>query len=37
MPDYESLSAKGIYALTNGGRVFAGQRDETFYIDLGAT
>jgi Domain of unknown function (DUF4331) len=23
--------------LKNGGRVFAGQRDETFYIDLGAT
>ena len=37
IPDYESLSAKGIYPLTNGGRVFTGQRDETFYIDLGAT
>jgi hypothetical protein len=36
MPDYEALAAKGIYPLTNGGRVFAGQRDETFYIDLGA-
>lgn len=37
MPDYEALAAKGIYPLNNGGRVFAGQRDETFYIDLGAT
>jgi hypothetical protein len=37
MPDYEGLAAKGIYDLNNEGRVFAGQRDETFYIDLGAT
>lgn len=36
-PDYDGLSAQGIYPLKNGGRVFAGQRDETFYIDLGAT
>lgn len=37
IPEYEALAAQGIYNLTNGGRVFAGQRDETFYIDLGAT
>lgn len=37
MPTYESLAAQGIDDLSNGGRVFAGQRDETFYIDLGAT
>jgi hypothetical protein len=37
MPDYEGLAAQGIYNLSNGGRVFAGQRDETFYIDLGGT
>lgn len=38
MPDYESLAAKGIYTdPTHGIRVFAGQRAETFYIDLGAT
>jgi len=37
MPDYEALAQQGIYPLSNGGRVFAGQRDETFYIDLGAT
>lgn len=36
-PNYEQLAAKGIFPLKNGGRVFAGQRDETFYIDLGGT
>ncbi|MDD2722459.1 MAG: DUF4331 domain-containing protein [Methylovulum sp.] len=36
MPDYQDLSEQGIYPLVNGGRVFAGQRDEAFYIDLGA-
>jgi hypothetical protein len=36
-PEYEALTEKGIYKLGNQGRVFAGQRDETFYIDLGAT
>ncbi len=41
MPDYESLAAQGIYSGrcadgTEGVRVFAGQRAETFYIDLGA-
>ena len=36
IPDYEGLAKQGIYPLKNGGRVFAGQRDETFYIDLGA-
>ncbi len=37
MPNYEALAQQGIYSLSNGGRVFAGQRDETFYIDVGAT
>ena len=36
MPDYESLAAQGIYEVKNGVRVFAGQRDDPFYIDLGA-
>jgi hypothetical protein len=36
MPDYEALAAQGIRALEGDIRVFAGQRDETFYIDLGA-
>lgn len=37
MPDYEDLASQGIYEDgTTGIRVFAGQRAETFYIDLGA-
>jgi hypothetical protein len=36
MPDYESLAQQGIYDLKDGARVFAGQRDDPFYIDLGA-
>jgi hypothetical protein len=36
-PNYEQLAVKGVFPLKNGGRVFAGQRDETFYIDLGGT
>lgn len=37
MPKYEELAAQGIYTDTEKGiRVFAGQRAETFYIDLGA-
>ena len=36
-PDYAALAAKGIYSdATTGARVFAGQRAETFAIDLGA-
>ena len=37
MPDYDALAAQGIYDLGNGIRVFAGQRNDPFYIDLGAT
>jgi hypothetical protein len=33
-PDYEKLAEKTIEHLSNGGRVFAGQRDEGFYIDV---
>ncbi len=37
MPDYPALAAQGIYSDPAAGiRVFAGQRAETFYIDLGA-
>lgn len=36
MPNYESLAAQGIYTLNQGVRAFAGQRDDPFYIDLGA-
>jgi hypothetical protein len=36
MPDYEALAAQGMYDLGGGLRVFAGQRDDPFFIDLGA-
>jgi len=36
MPDYDALAAQGIYDIKNNVRVFAGQRDDPFYIDLGA-
>jgi hypothetical protein len=37
MPNYPALAAQGIYIdAATGIRVFAGQRAETFYIDLGA-
>src|SRR4029450_6941542 len=36
-PNYAALAAQGIYTdASTGVRVFAGQRAETFYIDLGA-
>lgn len=36
-PNYPALAAQGVYTDANTGlRVFAGQRAETFYIDLGA-
>ncbi|HEY0078845.1 MAG TPA: DUF4331 domain-containing protein [Pyrinomonadaceae bacterium] len=36
-PNYEAaLAQPAIYNLPSGGRVFAGQRDEGFYIDVGA-
>lgn len=35
-PNYEqNLGQPAVYGLPNGGKVFAGQRDEYFYIDLG--
>lgn len=35
-PNYETtLAQPAVYNLPNGGRVFAGQRDEGFYIDVG--
>jgi len=37
MPRYEDLASQGIYTDSSTGiKVFAGQRAETFYIDLGA-
>ena len=35
-PNYEqNLGQPAVYPLLNGGKVFAGQRDEYFYIDVG--
>jgi hypothetical protein len=36
MPDYESLAQQGVYDIDDGVRVFAGQRQDPFYIDVGA-
>ncbi|MBR7830911.1 DUF4331 domain-containing protein [Actinospica sp. MGRD01-02] len=35
-PDYPALAASAVHALGNGRSVFAGQRAEGFYVDLGA-
>jgi hypothetical protein len=36
-PDYASLAEAAVHSLAGGRRVFAGQRAEGFYVDLGAT
>ena len=36
-PNYAALAATAVYDIGDGVRVFAGQRDDAFYIDLGAT
>ena len=35
-PDYGALAARAVHALPDGIKVFAGQRAEGFYVDLGA-
>jgi len=35
-PNYEALAAAGVYPAGAGRLVFAGQRDDPFYIDLGS-
>ena len=35
-PDYRKLAAQAIHPLSDGGQVFAGQRDDPFFVDLGA-
>ena len=37
MPDYHSLAVQGVHSLIGGGKVFAGQRDDPFFVDLGTT
>src|SRR5205823_6782902 len=36
-PDYAKVAAQAIHSLRGGGKVFAGQRDDPFFVDLGAT
>jgi Domain of unknown function (DUF4331) len=36
-PNYESLVAPAIFNLGKRGKVFSGQRDDPFYVDLGGT
>jgi hypothetical protein len=35
-PNYQQLAGQAIHKLPGGGRVFAGQRAEGFYVDLGS-
>jgi hypothetical protein len=35
-PDYPSLAAQAIHSLPGGSTVFAGQRDDAFFVDLGS-
>ena len=35
MPDYASIAAAAVRQLPNNSQVFAGQRDEGFYVNLG--
>jgi hypothetical protein len=35
-PNYTALASQAIYNLPGGGKVFAGQRDDPFFADLGA-
>jgi hypothetical protein len=36
-PDYDAVAAQAIRNLPGGGKVFAGQVDDPFFVDLGAT
>ncbi|HSX22161.1 MAG TPA: DUF4331 domain-containing protein, partial [Gaiellaceae bacterium] len=35
-PNYSALAAKGIHTLKDGSTIFAGQRDDPFFADVGA-
>jgi hypothetical protein len=37
IPNYSAVANQAIADLPSGGRVFAGQRDDPFFVDLGAT
>ena len=34
-PNYDALAMQAVRTLPNGGKVFAGQRDDPFFVDLG--
>src|SRR3954454_12201096 len=36
-PNYGAVAAQAVRSLPGGGKVFAGQRDDPFFVDLGAT
>jgi hypothetical protein len=36
-PDYGAVAAQAIRSVKGGGKVFAGQRDDPFFVDLGQT
>lgn len=36
-PNYNAVAAQAVKPLKGGGKVFAGQRDDPFFVDLGAT
>jgi hypothetical protein len=35
-PNYDATAAQAVYRLTDGTKVFAGQRDDPFFVDLGS-
>ena len=35
-PNYDALAAAAVYSLPDGTKVFAGQRDDPFFVDLGS-
>jgi Domain of unknown function (DUF4331) len=35
-PNYDALAAEAVTTLSNGTKVFAGQRDDPFFVDLGS-
>jgi hypothetical protein len=37
IPNYDAVASQAITTLKDGSRVFAGQRDDPFFVDLGAT
>lgn len=34
-PNYDALASQAVYNLRSGGKVFVGQRDDPFFVDLG--